>query len=57
MARGETVDVFQALTYFKLYCPCPQKHLKTVHLTPSGANYARNLRKWLERQSCWEADS
>jgi hypothetical protein len=42
--------------YFKMYCPCAEKHFKTVHLTPSGANYAKNLKKWLERQSCWEGD-
>ena len=24
-----------------------------VHLTPSNANYGRNLASWLKRQSCW----
>jgi len=39
--------------YFKLWCPCPGQHRKTVHLTPSGSRYEMNLRKWLERQPCW----
>ena len=40
--------------YFKLYCPCDEYHWKTVVVTPSGANYEKNLRKWFERQSCWD---
>jgi hypothetical protein len=39
--------------YYKLYCPCPGKHRKTMHLTPSTSQYELNLRKWLERQPCW----
>jgi len=31
-------------------------HRKTVHLTPSDPNYVRNLRQWLERQSCWNGE-
>jgi hypothetical protein len=41
--------------YFKLYCPCPDKHLQTVHLTPSDPNYERNVRGLLGRETCWEA--
>lgn len=36
-------------------CPCPEMHQKTVKLTPSGSRYELNLRKWLERQSCWRS--
>ncbi|MFN8104220.1 MAG: hypothetical protein U0U69_07135 [Acidimicrobiia bacterium] len=41
--------------YFKAYCACEDKHLKTIHLTPSNPRYPLNLRKWFERCSCWEA--
>jgi hypothetical protein len=40
--------------YFKVWCRCADKHWKTVKLSPSGANYAVNLRHWFSRQSCWE---
>jgi hypothetical protein len=40
--------------YFKMYCPCADEHLQTVHLTP-GRNYERNLRGLLRRDTCWEA--
>jgi hypothetical protein len=40
--------------YFKLWCPCSGRHMKTVHLTPSDPNYERNVRKWLGRQPCWD---
>ncbi len=40
--------------YFKTYCPCADKHMKTVKLSPSGASYVLNLRKWFHRQTCWE---
>lgn len=39
--------------YYKMFCPCPGKHMKTMHLTPSDPLYELNLRKWLERQPCW----
>jgi hypothetical protein len=41
--------------YYKLKCPCPEKHMKTMHLTPSDPNYLKN---WLHRvrlRTCWEA--
>lgn len=41
--------------YFKMYCPCIDKHLETVHLTPSDPNYERNLRGLLGRETCWKA--
>ena len=39
--------------YYKTYCPCGL-HKKTVHLTPSGPRYMRNLVGWLARETCWE---
>lgn len=40
--------------YFKMYCPCPDKHKKTVHLSPSDRNYRKNLLAQLERATCWD---
>lgn len=41
--------------YYKAYCLCPAKHKTYVHLSPSGADYEKNKRKWFERQTCWKA--
>ncbi len=41
--------------YWKLLCGCGE-HKKWVALTPSGANYAKNLAKWLERKPCWDSE-
>jgi hypothetical protein len=38
---------------FKMYCPCDDKHIKTVNLTPLNPNYARELRNQLRRATCW----
>jgi len=49
--------------YYKCYCPPPHAQcIKTVKLTPSDPNYAKNLRGWLKRAGrepgketgCWE---
>jgi hypothetical protein len=37
--------------YYRVRCPCGA-HMRWIHLTPSGTNYARNALKWLERQPC-----
>ena len=42
--------------YYKMWCPCPGKHKKTVKLTPSDPRYQRNLRGWLRRETCWKED-
>jgi len=39
--------------YFKVKCGCPDKHMRTVHLTPSDPNYGKNLLGWLRRRPCW----
>jgi hypothetical protein len=41
--------------YFKIYCPCAEKHFKTVHISPNQA-YLRNLVSWLRRETCWKED-
>lgn len=43
--------------YFMMWCPCADKHHKTVHLSPSDPNYERNLRSWLRRLACWGGTS
>lgn len=48
--------VMKAKKYYKAYCPCDHEHMKIVHLTPSGRMYLVNLRKWFERQTCWEVE-
>jgi len=40
--------------YYKMWCPCPAKHWKTVHLTPSDRNYVKNLLGQLKRSTCWK---
>lgn len=40
--------------YFKMWCPCPEKHIKTVRLSPSGARYETNLRSKLLNSTCWK---
>lgn len=42
--------------YFKMYCPCAEKHMKTVHLTP-GRAYLRDLKGELRRKTCWREDA
>lgn len=44
-------------SYFKMYCPCPEKHKKSVHCTPSDPNYKRNLLGELKRKTCWKDES
>lgn len=41
-------------TYFKMRCPCEDKHAKTVHLTPSNPRYLMNLLGQLRRATCWK---
>ncbi|MFZ0186293.1 MAG: hypothetical protein WAL72_05020 [Streptosporangiaceae bacterium] len=52
-ARRYDWTVEKGKRYYKMLCPCPGKHRKTMHLTPSDPRYELNLRKWLERQPCW----
>jgi hypothetical protein len=42
--------------YFKIYCPCADKHFKTIHITPNKA-FLRDLVKWLNRETCWREDA
>lgn len=42
--------------YWKCYCPCAQRHLKTVHLSPSDPNYLKNVKAQLRRATCWEGE-
>lgn len=40
--------------YYKVKCPCNEKHMSTVKCTPSDPNYPLNLRKKLSRETCWK---
>lgn len=42
--------------YFKMKCPCADKHAKTVKISPSDPNYLKNLLGQLRRATCWEKD-
>jgi hypothetical protein len=39
------------------YCPCPEKHKKSVSTTPSDPNYMRNLLGELKRKTCWKDET
>ena len=41
-------------TYYQVKCPCAGKHKRSVHLTPSNPNYAKDTRRWLYRQPCYQ---
>lgn len=53
-ARRKGWRVERGKGYWKMWCPswCG-KHWKTMHLSPSDPNYARNLRGRLGRVTCW----
>ena len=53
MVESRNWRVERGKNYFKIRCPCPEKHMRWVHLTPSGTNYETDLRHWLRRCSCW----
>lgn len=42
--------------YWKMWCPCEDKHWKTVKLTPSNRFYKKNLLKKLENSTCWKKE-
>jgi len=50
-AAGWKVD--DPPTYYRVRCPCG-KHMRWIHLTPSGARYGKNALHWLYRQPCYE---
>lgn len=53
-AESQKWVVSKAKKYFKMRCPCDEKHSKTVHLSPSDPNYLRNLIGHLLRTTCWK---
>lgn len=48
--------VIKGSRYLTALCPCPEKHRKTIHLTPSNPRYLINLRGQLRRATCWKGD-
>jgi hypothetical protein len=55
-AEGKRWRVTKRNRYFILWCPCPQKHMKTVHLSPSSPRYEINLRSKLSSRTCWDQE-
>jgi hypothetical protein len=53
-AESQGWTILKAKKYFKMLCPCEDKHLKTMHLTPSNPMYLKNLLGYLIRVTCWE---
>lgn len=53
-AEAKGWQVVKGRKYFKMSCPCADKHLTWVHLTP-GQYYVNHLRGLLRRDTCWEA--
>lgn len=43
--------------YFKMYCACASKHIKTVHLSPSNPKYLQDLLGYLRRATCWREEA
>lgn len=42
--------------YYMAWCPCPDKHKATVHLTPRR-DYPKNRRRLFEKFPCWEEET
>ena len=40
--------------YYKALCPCPDKHMETIHLSPSDPNYPMNKRNKMRKCSTWQ---
>ena len=45
--------------HLAMYCPCPEKHKKSVSTTPSDPNYLRNFLGELKHGGapCWKDES
>ena len=39
--------------YYKVYCPCPDRHKTNIHLTPSDPNYVTHTLQWARNQTCY----
>ncbi|SEN89313.1 hypothetical protein SAMN05660976_08549 [Nonomuraea pusilla] len=40
--------------YWSIWCPCEDRHKSTIKISPSNPNYVRELRKKLNRETCWK---
>lgn len=56
VAEAQRWTVIKARKYFKMRCPCADKHAKTVHLSPSDPKYLQNLVGQLKRATCWREE-
>lgn len=46
--------VTKGSAYYRMFCPCPDKHYKWVHLTPSSSRYLLKLKGYLKTATCWK---
>jgi hypothetical protein len=56
MAEAHGWRVERGTKYYRLMCPCAERHARSVHLTPSDPNYRRNVLGWLRRCACWTGE-
>lgn len=38
--------------YYMVKCPCPLRHKRWIHLTPSNPRYANECIAWAQRCEC-----
>ena len=42
--------------YYTVKCPCPDRHMRQIHLTPSNPRYANNALAWLRSLPCYREE-
>ncbi|NIJ10637.1 putative RNA binding protein YcfA (HicA-like mRNA interferase family) [Saccharomonospora amisosensis] len=47
--------VWRGKGYYKAYCSCPDRHKKTIRITPNKS-YNLNVRMQLKRRTCWQEE-
>jgi len=54
-AERQGWTVTRGRKYFKMKCPCADRDMKMMHITPRQ-HYLRNFTKTLQRDTCCEED-
>jgi hypothetical protein len=53
-ARGWRITHTKGAAYFKAWCPCPERHMTMIHMTPDRF-YLNHKMQWLDHHvSCWK---
>lgn len=55
-AEAQGWTVVRGAKYFKLKCPCEDRDMKMMAITPSNPRYLLNFVKKLARDTCWKVD-